>query len=80
MILGTNASLFRRLAALCGGKEGGTLAGVVNATGIEYKKESALPSSSEECSNETVGVVKWMGPGQLTIPSRGSCCVQCRGV
>ncbi|KAK0134504.1 Paraneoplastic antigen Ma2 [Merluccius polli] len=78
VILGTNASLFHRLAALCGRQQSETLARTLNICGFGLKKEMVSQSVSEGDPDETVGLISWMGPGQLTIPPLESCCVPCQ--
>ncbi|XP_062372262.1 retrovirus-related Pol polyprotein from transposon 412 isoform X1 [Sardina pilchardus] len=78
VILGTNASLFHRLAALCDHSKSETLARALNVSGLGPKKETALHSLAEVDSDEAVGIVKWMGPGHLTIPPQESRCVSCQ--
>ncbi|KAK0147770.1 Paraneoplastic antigen Ma2 [Merluccius polli] len=78
VILGTNASLFHRLAALCGRQQSETLARTLNISGFGLKKEMVSQSVSEGDPDETVGLISWMGPGQLTIPPLESCCVPCQ--
>lgn len=76
VILGTNASLFHRLAALCGHQKSETLARNLNVCSLGPKK-TISPTVNEVDSEGTVGLVKWMGPGQLTIPPQESLCVRC---
>ncbi|XP_076850337.1 uncharacterized protein LOC143500204 [Brachyhypopomus gauderio] len=78
VILGTNASLFRRLASLCNLNSSSMFA---QALGINCKPiNNELTSLKEESENpeEVVGFVKWEGPGHLVIPPLNSCRVQCR--
>ena len=78
MILGTNASLFHRLAAVCGHQKSETLTNTFNIRGFGLEKGMVSQSVSEGDPDETVGLISWMGPGQLTIPPLESCCVPCQ--
>ncbi len=80
VIIGTNASLFSRLAQLC--KES-TGTDIVHTLGIQVEStsEDVVPSSQTGTvpfdMDDAVGCVKWPGPESLNLPPRGGCCVKC---
>ncbi|KAL2081551.1 hypothetical protein ACEWY4_023404 [Coilia grayii] len=78
VILGTNASLFHRLADLCGRSKSEALARALKVSNVGPNKELVSHSTSEVDQDDTVGLVKWMGPDQLTLPPQESRCVPCQ--
>ncbi|XP_076836716.1 uncharacterized protein LOC143482275 [Brachyhypopomus gauderio] len=68
IIIGTNASFFKRLAELCRDNCG------IDITG---RDEEQAHCTEVNVVDEAVGLVKWMGPGSLIIPPATSCCVPC---
>lgn len=73
VVLGTNASLFKRLAQLC--REA---AGVDIAQTLGIRPEKPVVSGVQPISEEDLGYVKWMGPGPLSVPAGGDCKVMCK--
>lgn len=78
VIIGTNASFFKRLAAL-----GQELDGSNVAYGLRIQTSHSdifLPSIQEmdHRSEESDGSLKWMGPGDCVVPSRGEVCTVCQ--
>ncbi|KAJ8375794.1 hypothetical protein SKAU_G00063740 [Synaphobranchus kaupii] len=76
VILGTNASLFKRLSKLC--KE---TAGVDIAQTLGIRTDEPVQSIAPvtcEGEEDEVGCVKWMGPGPLTLPAGGDYRAVCR--
>ncbi|KAK0145272.1 hypothetical protein N1851_015815 [Merluccius polli] len=81
VIIGTNANLFHRLAALC--KDADTADAQACSFRILPKSQPAKLSHSQEMDvEEPVGEVRWMGPGPLSVPARGErsaiCKVECK--
>lgn len=80
VIIGTNASLFTRLAQLCKESTGTDIA---HTLGI--KIEPTLEKDGPSCSTATipfdlddaVGYVKWPGPEPLSLSPRGEWCAKC---
>ncbi|KAK0137368.1 hypothetical protein N1851_026432 [Merluccius polli] len=72
VILGTNASLFKRLAKICKEAAAETL-------GIRVD-ETVQNTTQVTCEGEDIGCIQWMGPGPLTLPAgeecRAVCCVK----
>ncbi|KAK0148988.1 hypothetical protein N1851_010595 [Merluccius polli] len=73
VILGTNASLFKRLAKICKEAAAETL-------GIRVD-ETVQNTTQVTCEGEEdIGCIQWMGPGPLTLPAgeecRAVCCVK----
>lgn len=60
--------MFHRLAALCGQSKRVTLARALNNIGLGPKTEPVVQSHGEVDPDDTVGLVKWIGPDQLAIP------------
>lgn len=75
VILGTNASLFKRLAHLCRETAGVNIAEVLGISTDEQVQDIA-PLTGE--GDEGIGCVQWMGPGPLTLPAGRDCRVLCR--
>ena len=81
VIIGTNANLFHRLAALC--KDADTADAQACSFRILPQSQPAKLSHSQEMDvEEPVGEVRWMGPGPLSVPARGErsaiCKVECK--
>lgn len=80
VIIGTNANLFHRLAALCQGPDDSMQAHSLRI--LSQTPVATLKSEQEMEMDEPIGEVKWMGPGPLAIPARGErsavCKVECR--
>ncbi len=78
VIISTNASFFNRLAALSQEFEGSSVA---NSLIIQTRdSEIFIPKLSEtdHLSDNPEGRLKWMGPGQCIVPSRGKICTKCK--
>lgn len=76
VILGTNASLFKRLATVC--KE---TTGVDIAETLGIRTEEAVQSSPATGEGEEdLGCLQWMGPGPLTLPAGQVCQAVCQVV
>ncbi|KAL6462538.1 hypothetical protein MHYP_G00289600 [Metynnis hypsauchen] len=78
VILGTNASLFRRLASLCNLNSSSMFAQVLAMNCTPVTNDLTSLKEESENSDEVVGFIKWVGPGRLVIPPLKSCRVQCR--
>ncbi|XP_076830977.1 uncharacterized protein LOC143476602 [Brachyhypopomus gauderio] len=76
VILGTNASLFKRLAKVCRKTAGVDLA---ETLGIRTE-EVVQPGPEIGEGEEDVGCIQWMGPGPLTIPAGRVCQAICQVV
>ena len=77
VIIGTNANLFHRLAALC--KDADTLDSPARCFRIlPQTKQVKLSHSQEMDVEEPIGEVRWMGPGPLSVPARGERSVVCK--
>ncbi|KAL6472418.1 hypothetical protein MHYP_G00186060 [Metynnis hypsauchen] len=76
VILGTNASLFQRLAQLCKETHGVDIA---SSLGISKTTQAAETPQGfgHQGQDEAVGHVIWTGPDLLHIPSCSRDCVQC---
>ena len=66
VILGTNASLFKRLAKICKETAGVDIA---QTLGIKVAKPVQIKGPVASEGEEDIGCVKWMGPGPLTLPA-----------
>ncbi|RXN25500.1 Retrovirus-related Pol polyprotein from transposon 297 [Labeo rohita] len=78
VIIGTNASFFKRLAALSHGNEG---AHVARALKIQTRHSAIrLPQrrETERLPDKPEGKVRWIGPGDCVIPPRGEVHVICQ--
>ncbi|KAL0198818.1 hypothetical protein M9458_007358, partial [Cirrhinus mrigala] len=78
VIIGTNASFFKRLAALSQGNEG---AHVAHALKIQTRQSAIhLPQlrETERLPDKPDGKVRWIGPGDCVIPPRGEIHVTCQ--
>ncbi|XP_067235363.1 uncharacterized protein [Chanodichthys erythropterus] len=80
VILGTNASLFQRLFALCDKEKGSNLVHVFNIKSFlpVSLPESTVFKASQRGEDDIVGRLKWKGPGSVTIPPEDICCVSCQ--
>lgn len=77
VVIGTNANLFHRLAALC--KDADTSDSQACSFRILPQTEQVKLSHSQEMDvEEPKGEVKWMGPGPLSVPARGERYVVCK--
>lgn len=77
VIIGTNANLFHRLAALC--KDADIPDSQAHAFRILPQTKPVKLSHSQEVDvEEPKGEVKWMGPGPLSVPARGERYVVCK--
>lgn len=80
VIIGTNASLFHCLAALCQNPDVSMQAKSLRI--LPQIPIARLTSGQEMEVDEPIGEVKWMGPGPLAIPARGErsavCKVECK--
>lgn len=74
VILGTNASLFKRLAALCKDTMGVDPYQTLGLKAIGVPEQPDLSSLAEE----GVGCVQWLGPSPLTIPPSSSSHAECQ--
>ena len=76
VILGTNASMFKRLSALCRETSGVNIAETLGIRADDPpQSQTPLMVEGEE---EDVGCVTWMGPGPLTVPAGGECRATCQ--
>ncbi|KAA0724940.1 Retrovirus-related Pol polyprotein from transposon 412 [Triplophysa tibetana] len=78
VIIGTNASFFTRLAALSREFDG---SGVAHALRIQTcDSEICIPQipGNKTLPDTSEGNIKWMGPGDCVIPSRGEVCTLCQ--
>lgn len=73
VILGTNASLFKRLASLCKDTTG------VNLSQTLGLKASCFPppTAKAECLEEDAGCVQWLGTHPLTLAPGSNCYIDC---
>lgn len=80
VILGTNASLFQRLFALCDKEKGSNLVHVFNIKSFlpDSLPESTVFKARQGGEDDIVGQLKWKGPGSVTIPLEDICCVSCQ--
>ncbi|XP_037833479.1 uncharacterized protein LOC119617377 [Kryptolebias marmoratus] len=78
VILGTNANLFHRLADLCGHPKSEALARALRINNNRQKRESVLPNANDTNTDDSVGLVKYMGPNDLTLTPQESRCVPCQ--
>lgn len=72
VILGTNASLFKRLASLC--KE---TTGVYFSQTLGFKASCVKPPTNPAQVEEDVGSVQWLGLKPLTLPPQSRRCIDC---
>ncbi|KAL7886896.1 hypothetical protein AOLI_G00046170 [Acnodon oligacanthus] len=79
VIIGTNASLFRRLAELCKESAGVDIAHTLRVVGGGVFEKHRQPTAevSQKSGAEEVGWVKWLGPGALTLCAGNNCCAVC---
>ncbi|XP_067293892.1 uncharacterized protein [Pseudorasbora parva] len=78
VIIGTNASFFRRLAALSHDTDE---SGVARALRIQTQHSAIyLPQQQETDtrSDKPEGKIRWIGPGDCVVPPRGEWCVVCK--
>ncbi|RXN37217.1 Retrovirus-related Pol polyprotein from transposon 297 [Labeo rohita] len=78
VIIGTNASFFKRLAALSQGNKG---AHVAHALKIQTQQSAIhLPQRREtkRLPDKPEGKVRWIGPGDCVVPPRGEVQVICQ--
>lgn len=78
VILGTNASLFNRLAAQCDDSMSKVLARALKVPSFEPRGEPVSHSMEQGDPDDTLGLVRWMGLGQLTFTPQESHCVPCQ--
>ncbi len=78
VIIGTNASFFKRLAALSQELEG--FSGAHSLRIQTRRSEIHIPRvfETEHLAEQPEGKLKWMGPGHCIIPSRGEICTVCK--
>lgn len=80
VIIGTNASLFTRLAQLCKESTGTDIAHTLGIK-IEPTLEKDIPSCSTGIipfdMDDAIGCVKWPGPEPLSLSPRGEWCAKC---
>ncbi|KAJ8340547.1 hypothetical protein SKAU_G00351800 [Synaphobranchus kaupii] len=72
VIIGTNASLFKRLAELSKGTAGGQTAHSLRIQPLFTQVQMQKPA------DDVVGQVTWIGPGPLTIAPGRECYAACR--
>ncbi|XP_028853388.1 LOW QUALITY PROTEIN: uncharacterized protein LOC114800338 [Denticeps clupeoides] len=82
VIIGTNASLFQRLAKLCEGTAG---VDVIRSLGINapitmegHSRQNHLKRQWKDDEAEAIGSVSWSGPGTLVLPPGGSSHAHCK--
>ena len=75
VILGTNASLFKRLSTLCKESTGVDIAKTLGIRADEHIR--SIDPGTGEGGEDEVGCVKWMGPGPLTLPAGADCRAEC---
>lgn len=80
VILGTNASLFQRLFALCDKEKDGNLVHVFNIKSFlpDSLPESTVFKARQGGEDDIVGQLKWKGPGSVIISPEDICCVSCQ--
>ncbi|KAL2093139.1 hypothetical protein ACEWY4_010451 [Coilia grayii] len=76
VIIGTNANLFHRLAALCDNPNVSRQAHALRI--LPQTPVVKLFQSPDMDVEDPIGEVRWMGPGPLTIPARGERSVMCK--
>lgn len=76
MIIGTNASLFQRLATLCQDTVGVSSVQTVSQTAGVLTPPAPVEIPVEDEGG--VGWVKWVGPSSLSLPAGQSCHAICR--
>ncbi|KAI7797198.1 hypothetical protein IRJ41_020208, partial [Triplophysa rosa] len=78
VIIGTNASFFTRLAALSREFDGSSVAHALRIQTCH--SEICIPQIPENktLSDTYAGNIKWMGPEDCVIPSRGEVCTLCQ--
>ncbi|XP_048108990.1 uncharacterized protein LOC125300872 [Alosa alosa] len=77
VILGTNANLFYRLADLCGHPKSEALARALKVSNTGQRRELVLPKANDTNTEDSVGLVKFMGPDDLRLTPQESRCVPC---
>ncbi|KAK3522328.1 hypothetical protein QTP86_003678, partial [Hemibagrus guttatus] len=78
VIIGTNASFFKRLAALSQGVEGSTVAQVLKIQTRHIAIQLPQLQDTGKPPDQPEGNVRWMGPGDCVVPSRGEIRAICR--
>ncbi|KAK3554887.1 hypothetical protein QTP86_000920 [Hemibagrus guttatus] len=78
VIIGTNASFFKRLAALSQGVEGSTVAQVLKIQTRHIAIQLPQLQDTGKPPDQPEGNVRWMGPGDCVVPPRGEIRAICR--
>ncbi|KAL1259510.1 hypothetical protein QQF64_010087 [Cirrhinus molitorella] len=77
VILGTNANLFHRLADLCGHPKSEALVRALKVSNTGPERD-LLPNANDTNTEDSMGVVKFMGPDELILTPQESRCVPCQ--
>ncbi|XP_072572259.1 uncharacterized protein [Paramormyrops kingsleyae] len=78
VIIGTNANLFQRLAALCGMANKSKSAHAFRILPQRRCGNISVPLQKDKSLDMPDGVVKWVGPGPFTVPPRGERYIVCK--
>lgn len=77
VIIGTNASFFKRLIGICTEDHETDVAHMLRIQLHNLEVTSPIKSVGEKPVDLPAGRVKWAGPGACVIPSRGEMCAVC---
>ncbi|KAL1271694.1 hypothetical protein QQF64_030710 [Cirrhinus molitorella] len=78
VIIGTNASFFKRLAALSQGNEGSSVARALKIQTRHTAINLPRPQITEKLHDKPEGKVRWIGPGDCVVPPKGGVYVACQ--
>ncbi|KAL1273006.1 hypothetical protein QQF64_028868 [Cirrhinus molitorella] len=78
VIIGTNASFFKRLAALSQGNEGSSVAQALKIQTRHTAINLPRPQVTEKLHDKPEGKVRWIGPGDCVVPPKGGVYVACQ--
>ncbi|KAJ8353671.1 hypothetical protein SKAU_G00212380 [Synaphobranchus kaupii] len=70
VIIGTNASMFKQLAQLCKETAGVDLTHTLQIHPCDPQGKTLQTGTTEKTTDDAIGVVMWLGPGPLIIPSQ----------
>ncbi|XP_065144068.1 uncharacterized protein [Paramisgurnus dabryanus] len=79
IIIGTNANLFKRLADLCTTQSSDASVSSLRIQPLILQAQQQKQKAEMiKWTDESIGQVKWLGPGSLNIDPRKECLVSCK--
>lgn len=77
LLIGTNASMFQRLAQLCKESAGVDIVRTMPVN-LPKSKTSKMEAGEPRNAEDAVAEIHWSGPGPLSIPPRSECQATCK--